>query len=148
MKRELEQHFGEDLIFTSSQGKDDVIALRGAHERLIRCLMDGEVPNSEEMKRKIVVLAARILSDDVQGVDNSDKVYPSIDKIDTVEKVSLASPIFCIVSCPKVNFKVIALQKEISNMIIAIIIIIITTMNRYNCLVFGVHAKINECLHA
>ena len=61
VKRELQQHFGEDLIVMPRCGKDDVIASRSTVDSIVRSLNDGEIPQSEDLKQIIVKLAGKIL---------------------------------------------------------------------------------------
>ena len=55
----------------------------------MRQLIDAEVPESKKWQQKIIALAAKIIiKDEVKSIPVNQEQYPSIDELNSLEKVS------------------------------------------------------------
>ena len=91
VKKKLVDTYADNIVITQRDGKNDVVAFRSAEENILGQLNDTEVPESNDMKRKILALAAKIIQEDVRAIPVNPDQYPRIDELDNVEKVIVAA---------------------------------------------------------
>ena len=78
MKQKLAEHFKEELVIASFQGKEDVVTLkRAASSILYDFYSEPRSTEPESDKQKVVLAAAQLLRSDIKSLNTFRDIYPS-----------------------------------------------------------------------
>ena len=85
MKRKLKEHFGDDVIITTINGKDNVATMRHSAERILLDFHDHQSKDSESEKLKIIEAASKLIREEIKAMDTVYLTYPRTDQFDNVD---------------------------------------------------------------
>ena len=88
MKKKLENHFGDDIIFANSDGKSNVVTFLPTAKKILTEFYDNNDPTSDDIegqKRRILETAAKIIKNEVKSL-GSVTTYPAMDEFEAIEK--------------------------------------------------------------
>lgn len=82
MKRRLEEHFGNEIVITSFQRKENVVTLRTVTRILHEYHEFPKCYDLEKEKMQIVEVAAKLIKSDIRKSNTSKDTFPSSADID------------------------------------------------------------------
>lgn len=87
MKKKLQDHFGEKIIFTDINGKQNVVTMRTTAKVILQdyYATQQKETNTNEEKLNLLKAAAQILKQDIKDLEQSKDSYPSVDEIESPE---------------------------------------------------------------
>lgn len=89
MKAKLEEHFGNNIVITSSGTKANVVTLRATASHILNQFYESpKLQDSEQEKLRLVQAAAELIKSDIKSRESTGDAYPSSDDIASLEKNS------------------------------------------------------------
>ena len=87
MKKKLQEHFGENILFTEMNGKQNVVTMRTTAKVILQdyYATQQKETNTHEEKINLVKAAAQIIKQDIKDLGQSKESYPSVDDIESPE---------------------------------------------------------------
>jgi len=87
IKTRLQEYFGDEIVITTIQKKDNVVTFRGKASKILHdfhCLPTYDDPNREKMKT--VEAATKLIKSDIKEVYASREMYPASADISSPQK--------------------------------------------------------------
>ena len=89
MQHKLLDHYGDEIIIASGDGKSTLITLRKSVDRILRKFYDEPKMDIQSQKELLVKTAAQIIKADIKNISaNAEKTYPTLDKLEKNEALS------------------------------------------------------------
>ena len=87
MKKRLEDHFGEKIIYTLMDGKPVVVTMKTTAKAMLQDYYDTQKKetNTNEEKIRLVKAAAKLIKQDIKDIELSNESYPNVDDIESPE---------------------------------------------------------------
>lgn len=87
MKKRLEEHFGEKIIYTQMDGKPNVITMRTTAKMVLQDYYDTQKKetNTNEEKIKLVKAAEKLIKQYIKDIKLFNESYPNVDDIESPE---------------------------------------------------------------
>ena len=87
MKRKIIDHFGEEVLISNSQTKEDVVTLKSTAKKILsEYLASPELDSEEDKKQVLLDTAAKLIKNDIKGAVASKDCYPDVEDIRDIEK--------------------------------------------------------------
>ncbi len=83
MKSKLEEHFGNDIIITEINGKQNVVTFRSTAESVLQKFHYRQKENPEQEKKNIIEAAAKLIRNDIKCVETLNTHYSSSDEFES-----------------------------------------------------------------
>ena len=85
-KQKLQEYFGDSVIITEMNGKQNVVTLRKTAKSILHeFYFENKCKSSEEEKVKLLKAAAQIIQSEIKSVYSDKSVYPSPTEISSIE---------------------------------------------------------------
>lgn len=81
MKKQLMEHFGDDIIITEINGKPNVVTFRNTAESVLQNFHDKQKDDPGQEKLHIIEAAAKLIQNDIKSVETLNDYYPQTDKL-------------------------------------------------------------------
>ena len=89
MKRKLIEHYGDEITFSSEDGKTTLLTLQRSIDGILRKFHNEPKGDIHSQKELLVKTAAQIIKADIKNISgNQEKIYPTLDKINRDEALS------------------------------------------------------------
>ena len=87
MKTKIIEHFGDNVVISSIDGRRDIVTLKSNAASIIHSFYtESQGQSDEEKKAKILETAAKLLQDDISSMKVSRDYYPDFNDISSKEK--------------------------------------------------------------
>ena len=89
MQRKLVDHYGDEIIIASGDGKSTLITLRKSVDSILRKFYDEPKTDIQSQKELLCKTAVQIIKADIKNISaNAEKTYPTLDKLEKNEALS------------------------------------------------------------
>ena len=87
MKFKLNEHYGEQIVLTESQGKSNVVTFRKTASSILLSFYTKGINNQteEEEKMKIIKTAAELIRSDISAMETNKETYPTAQQISSLQ---------------------------------------------------------------
>lgn len=103
MKKKLQTVFGDKIVITNIQRKQNVVTFRERVDKILNEFKKRRAnTDPEEEKRKIIQTAAKLLLADIQDLDSNKETYPTREDICNVDSNMAFGLAAWISACPRV----------------------------------------------
>ena len=85
MKSRLEKHFGDQILITEMNGKNNVVTSRSNAETILQEFHARLKAHPEEEKKHIIKASAKLIKNDIKMVEPSTENNPPAAEIETEE---------------------------------------------------------------
>ena len=86
LKQKLQEHYQDYIFFANIEGRDNVICFRNMAEYVINQKWQSKRNDTECEAEHIVIMAAKIIRDEIRGKEYDQSSYPTNEDISDIEK--------------------------------------------------------------